>query len=637
MSAIWGVIDFHGNPISKKVKDIMSSAYTKCAIDRYQYYDKDNIYMGCGLQFVTTESIYEQVPFNSNKVFFNTDAMLDNRGDIFHELQIEESNNISDGELIFRMYQKQGEKCLNTLLGAYVFCWYDDQHKRVDIVSDAVGFRSVYYMIQNGILYYSSLMTPLVSLKSKIDLNERWLADYIGQDNLNIFTESEEVPIKGIFRVEPGGMVRIVENNVSKKKYWNPIGNKRKKIRFKNDEEYKKNFVKLYHQCVKCVLRSPMETGIYLSGGLDSTSVACLVAPELANNHKKLFSFTSVPDRMFKLKEEKDEMTDETEVVLRTKEKYSNIECTFMDMPGMNCWDGRKEYQKICELPYKSPQNMLWLYEGMKIAKDKNCKVILSGAFGNGTVSFSALSLYFLWLLQRGHWITFYKEICATNAKMHYTKKSMILGTLKLALGRGNWDEKKQDVYGNTYAKHEYLEKNKTKERLIKLEKRVKKSLCSYKKYHDSFIPPETIRHYGEFAQVHSIYTGVMFRDPTRDKRMIEFTYGIPYSQFNCNGIARRLIREYMADLMPDYILQHKKIGIQSADMQMRLLKEQDRIINEWLNFYEEHVGDMRIDTSKAISELYGKSISSMSNQEIMRHIYTIIFMEYTDKLNKKE
>ncbi len=34
----------------------------------------------------------------------------------------------------------------------------------------------------------------------------------------------------------------------------------------------------------------------------------------------------------------------------------------------------RKKYMRISEIPYKSPQNMLWIYEGIKTGIREKCK-----------------------------------------------------------------------------------------------------------------------------------------------------------------------------------------------------------------------------------------------------------------------
>ncbi|MCA5963724.1 hypothetical protein LC724_29850 [Blautia sp. RD014234] len=57
---------------------------------------------------------------------------------------------------------------------------------------------------------------------------------------------------------------------------------------------------------------------------------------------KKLYSFTSVPFRGYEPDLGKGYITDETELVQKTADVVENLECTFMNMPEMNCWYDRK-------------------------------------------------------------------------------------------------------------------------------------------------------------------------------------------------------------------------------------------------------------------------------------------------------
>ena len=202
MSAIWGVIDFKGNKICDTVKSILKEAYSECVIDRVEELSDNNIYMGCGIQYFTEEAKKEVLPVKYNNVLFNADVILDNRKEIMAELKIK-SDDITDGELLFQYYEYKRDRALNTLLGAYCFVRYDKDVNEIEVVSDAVGYRFVYYTFKDGILYYSSLMSPLEKIIGNCTINNRFIGDYLLQDNLNIFTECEETPIDGIYRIAP--------------------------------------------------------------------------------------------------------------------------------------------------------------------------------------------------------------------------------------------------------------------------------------------------------------------------------------------------------------------------------------------------------------------------------------------------
>lgn len=71
-----------------------------------------------------------------------------------------------------------------------------------------------------------------------------------------------------------------------------------------------------------------------------------------------------------------------------------------------------------------------------------------------------------------------------------------------------------------------------------------------------------------------SLIYGVLLRDPTKDKRMIELCLSLPIECYVHNGIERRLVREYLQGVVPDVILrQVRRRGVQSADYAERVVK----------------------------------------------------------------
>ena len=163
MSAIWGAIDMQGKGIPVSVQKMMRRAFDKCVIDRYEEICFNNVYMGCGIQYFVPEAKKEQLPLREEGVFFTADVVLDNREELCNRLELskEERYNMPDGRILFEMYRRFGKTCLNELLGAYTFVWYDWEKNQIELVLDAVGNRCLYYRLVDSILYFSSLMLDI--------------------------------------------------------------------------------------------------------------------------------------------------------------------------------------------------------------------------------------------------------------------------------------------------------------------------------------------------------------------------------------------------------------------------------------------------------------------------------------------
>lgn len=625
MSAIWGIIDFEKKIIPEEEKRIMREAFDGCRIDRWETLEEDGVYLGCGIQYFTKEAEKENLPDQTGSCYFTADVTIQNRDELIKAGEEE----LPDGKILMRLLEEDPLHTPEKIVGACAAVWYDASKKRVLMFSDSVGYHFVYYTIEDGKLYFSSLLEPLAQVRKELHVNERYLSDYIGQDNLNVFTECEETPFSEVFRIAPAQKVLVTEKELKKEYYWDPIG-KRKRLRLGSDEEYKEAFLKLYRKCTEQTLRSAGKTAIFLSGGYDSTSVAALATEILRNRGENLVAYTSVPLKGCVIDRGEHYETDESEAVKKTAEFYKNIDLHLCDFPEMHPWFSAPEYQKVCEIPYKSPENSLWIEGIMKKAAEDGCRVIIGGMFGNGTVSYDNARHYFARLLCRGHLLRLRREINRMHEVRHYTRKSMWLTTIRDIVCRSSKSERRTG-----YVQESYLKKTGARKRLDENLRRTNRWMQNETGYHRCFFGRDTFRHYGEFSQHHSLYSGVLLLDPTRDRRMVDFCMSLPPDQFTANGKMRRMITEYMEELMPPHILKSRKQGLQSADQKLRILRQKDAIVDEWLRIYREHAEDLRIDTGKAIRELENGKLEDCEDFDLTRHIYTTCFLRYMDRVEK--
>lgn len=625
MSAIWGIIDFKGNSISEDDRRTMREAFDSCRIDRWETLEAEGLYLGCGIQYFTEEAKREVLPVKTGNCYLTADVMIENREELIDPNERE----LPDGGILQRLLEEDPLHAPEKIVGVCAAVWYDASQKQVLLFSDSVGYHFVYYTMEDGRLYFSSLLEPLAKIRKGLEINERYMADYIGQDGLGAFTECEETPFEEIYRTAPAQKVLVGETSLKKEYYWDPIG-KRKKLRLGSDQEYKDAFLKLYRECTEQTLRSAGKTAIFLSGGYDSTSVAALATEILKERNERLSAYTSVPLKGCVIDKGEHYETDESEAVKKTAEYYGNIDVHLCDFPEMNPWFSAPEYQKICEIPYKSPENLLWMYGIMEKAAEDGCRIILGGMFGNGTVSYDNARAYFSQLFRRGHLLRLRHEINKMHEKQHFTRKSM----WRTAFG----DSFLRTGYAGShsgYANIAYLKKWGAERRLIKSQKRMEKKYQSELGYHRCFLLRDTFRHYGEYMQHHSLHTGVLLLDPTRDRRLVDFCMSLPPHQFTCDGVRRRMVSEYMKTLMPPHILSNTKIGRQSADQNIRILRKKEEVVSDWLRIYREHLDDPRVDTEKAIRDLEERKLEDCEEFDMTRLIYTACFLRYLERVEK--
>lgn len=117
MSAITGIIHFNEETISIQHGTQLMSYLQKYPADDIQIWHKENAFLGCHAQWITPESVGEQLPFYNyeKQLAITADAIIDNRNELFEKLQVDyaDRKNMTDSELILLSYQKWGKRLQN--------------------------------------------------------------------------------------------------------------------------------------------------------------------------------------------------------------------------------------------------------------------------------------------------------------------------------------------------------------------------------------------------------------------------------------------------------------------------------------------------------------------------------------------
>lgn len=585
--AIFGKINLSHEVLDNKLADTMMEKLCVYRFDDKKTLTLKNVCMGCGIIHITKEDKNEILPYYDevNKLFITADVILDNREELIKLLNIE-NRDITDSQLILKAYLKWKDDCAKYLLGDYAFVIFDSTNNNIICATDYVGCRTLYYKFENNSFSFSTVLEPIYE---KEDINERWVSDFIAIPAVLHQSESEDTVYKGIYQL-PAATVIIVNNQGLKKiKYWDPVKDC-KKIKLKSDQEYVNEFKKVFTEAVRCKLRTSENIGISMSGGLDSTSVACVAASILKEQEKKLISFTSIPSDSYVDDKPNDRISNESSYVELIRKMYTNIDINYSRSEGKDTLTIIDTLLKVLEQPYKTYQNSFWSTEIKNRISHRGCKVLLTGQFGNYTISYGDFFTNMKTLLNEKKYIEFFKEIKGCS-KLHNISSLYTLRYVLKAIDFSSLFLKEKYANKDKYI-DEYLRKNPINKNLIskwKIKERfVKKGLIkdNFKKS-DMYEERKIMAATWMFTQIAtmetklSLYYGIIQRDPTKDKRVIEFCFGLGGEQYVRNGLDRYLIRRAMKNIIPEDIrmLQGKK-GFQGADWLERIKGKQNEIIN---------------------------------------------------------
>ena len=559
MSAIWGIVDLHAGQMQqknvsgslRKEASRMRRAYGTSCLDRIQEKTEETYYLACGVQYVTREAKKEHFPYEKkgeNGSLFVADVILDNRRELTQRFcSGRDMYSSPDGEILYESFWRWPQEVLAVARGAYTCAYLQPGKRTLTLFNDAVGNRSVYYFQEENRIYFSTLLAGITCLRERWQENTAWFDRFYVMQDLRAVSEPRETPYQGILRLAPGEIVVFTEEGVHRRDYWDPFAG-RKLLRGKTEAEYRELVQTVFRGCVEDVIREGRETGILLSGGLDSNAVAAYAAPYLSAGGRKLYSFTSVP-------EEKERVPvpgqfaveDERKYVELVRRFHGNLEPEYLVTNRGDLLSENRKLRELLEVPHKAVLNLPWIYESYRRAAGKGCGILLSGQYGNITISYGDFRSLFLTLLHQGKINSLVREINAYSRKYRRSRRWIWRDLLTAGDGQDHTE----------VARYMY-DKN-------------------------------ALRQIGEYEVKLSLATGVVPRDPTRDKRLIALVLSLPAEQFTHAGQERRLVRQYLKGKIPEEILAdefHKgRQGVGSGEL---LATQWERICEELPGTLEE-------------------------------------------------
>lgn len=597
MSAIWGEIRKNGQVSNGKEQEIEESLSKYC-IDRIHSIQEENILIGCGIQFVTKEAEAEQLPQKRDGFYYTADVMIDNREQLLKELGLEKD--APDGEILFGAFLKWKEQMVDHVIGIFSAVFYHPQTECVWIFTDHTGSRCINYCIEDDNIYFSTTIEPIIKMRRrKTEICKKWLVACASNCSADLYLYESLTPFKDIYQLEAGHYLKIEKGKVQKVQYWNP--KKLPKLRV-SDEEALQLFRDTFEQCIKDVLRSNGNTGITLSSGLDSTSVACVAARILKEKGQVLHSYTAVPLKEFVGNGDSSQIINEEAGVRVLAKDYDNIDMSFLECRGKDAISDLERLVPILECPYKSGVNLVWLDEIYATARKEGCRLILKGQFGNSTISYGSILTTVYQLISSGHLIRAFHEMHEFGKAKHIRMRNVIRGVLMAYKGIFFKNTKLKDTFLREGLKEQYG----IDEQIARLDRIEGGGGMDSKRKHLGFMYSlRVFEHLGAFDTRLGLANGIIIRDPTKDKRIIELCMRLPITAFASEGIERRLVRKGMKGIVPKEILEvWLQRGVQGIDYLLRFQSNWPSIqskVNRYLDNKElkEYISQQKLEEIK--------------------------------------
>lgn len=588
MSILYGFINLDGQPAEPAVLRNMGATLTDYKADAISTLVENNVALGFLNQYITEESHFDKLPiFNEcDGLYFVCDAILDNRDELAVLLGLRLTAELSDSLIIYESYKKWGKDCTRYLLGDFAFVIYDKKRRQVQLIRDHMGKRLLYYRLDNHRIFFSTLIKPLVDPwgnKQKPKLNEQYLIYFLSIKVSRHEIVTGSTIYRDISYVFPASCLTVTEQTALNEIYWEPRDIR--PVRRKKNSDFIEEFKEIYYSAVKCRLRADGEIGIFLSGGLDSSSVACIAASILRDQNRQLHTYTSVPVSGFTNWAPKNLIAHESAAVKTMQAAYPNMLTHFIDSKDMNALNVADRILHVFEQPYKFIDNSYWLYDIIQTASNDGCKVILSGCFGNWTVSYGRYRTILFEHFMRLRWMRFIKDFNAFCFGSKLGRKQMI-AEFADAFFRTVFSIKKGKV-ASELVKDAYLKKYDV-EKTLRANGMAGKPLMRDGESRQLFFHPTLSNQATSAMAKFGLASGIRERDPTGDKRVVEFCLKLPYECCfdQATGYDRGLIRRAMAGIVPENILQNRQAGQQAVDWL-------ERLEPQWENYMRRFAEDL--------------------------------------------
>jgi asparagine synthase (glutamine-hydrolysing) len=191
----------------------------------------------------------------------------------------------SDTEVLLDAYLDAGPACLSLLEGMFAFAIWDRKARTLFAARDRMGKKPFYYTLQNGVFAFASELSafsrlPFLKLETKRESISRFLAyEYI---------PTPESIYDGVFKLRPGHHLIFSEGRMRTTRYWDlPLPDMEHKLSI---DECCERLRYLAARAVRRRLVSDVPLGVFLSGGIDSSTIVALMSEQVLPREIKTFS-----------------------------------------------------------------------------------------------------------------------------------------------------------------------------------------------------------------------------------------------------------------------------------------------------------------------------------------------------------
>jgi asparagine synthase (glutamine-hydrolysing) len=188
----------------------------------------------------------------------------------------------SDTETIVHLYEDYGDDCVQHMRGMFAFALWDERRQRLLIARDRIGEKPIFYARSaDGLLFGSEIKAILPALGARA-IDPQAVCDYLAAG----YVPGARTFYERVAKLPPGHRLVFERGRVTVSCYWRATS--RGTGPPPTFAEASDGLASQLREAVRLCLKSDVEVGAFLSGGIDSSVLVALMRAQAA--HVKTFS-----------------------------------------------------------------------------------------------------------------------------------------------------------------------------------------------------------------------------------------------------------------------------------------------------------------------------------------------------------
>lgn len=188
----------------------------------------------------------------------------------------------SDTEIILAAYQTWGADAFARMRGMFALALYDARERELILVRDRLGKKPLYWSLAGDTLVFGSELKALLAHPATPRmLDYRSLAHYLARE----YVPTPRTIYEGIQKLLPGTILRFKDGATRTLPFWNPVT----EVVTMNEASALTRFDSLLQHATEERMAADVPLGVFLSGGIDSSTVAYYAA-QASSQKIKTFS-----------------------------------------------------------------------------------------------------------------------------------------------------------------------------------------------------------------------------------------------------------------------------------------------------------------------------------------------------------